>query len=270
MRQKIQSAVLEVKKKEEPTLAEFTSDRARSVSLHYHPADRSMGTFILQALPKAGLQLAQQEAADVHIVIVSNRTSIQDLTQLSEALPRHVIYALITPILTQSPELKPFLEKQWVDLRQANPETVRALVTHIANPTAENQFAMHITPVGFSEHRIPAIVQYSYFIVQLVTGFLTATGVWSLYHGEGGLFLTLFGIALFYYADLLLMRRAGLPSFLHTLSGRFLLWFASPGLTSPDPIGLGSDAKQRRYRWISFMAMVVVFLLQFAYDASRK
>jgi hypothetical protein len=224
-------------------------------TLHAHAADKAIVRLIDSVFKKAGHQDVESEA-DTHLILVTNRTSKQWLLNLDQTLPGKIIYILGTPI-TNCPELEPAFERQWVDFRKGDLETIQALAGHLTNvgllPT---RYAIQVSPGRFHEHALPGPVSTAQVILMVGLAFPVTWGMMSF--TPVGWLAALACIALFFYFDLLLTRKAYLPRLLRW--GSRFAWYADRAPAIPDPVGMDEKSKARRNRWIGF-ALVIVGLI---------
>jgi hypothetical protein len=229
-----------------------------SFAIHSHPADRALGERVASVFEKEGCQPVPEKRANTHLIIMTNRTSKQWLVERNNSLSGKVIYILGTNIDT-SPELQPVLQKQVVDFRMGRLKTIRALASRLANESSEQvSYAMQVSPKGFSSfYSVPPVVWLLWWVFGIAAGILILLGGKNL--NLGGVLLASLGVALWLCFDLLMMRKFPLPMSIHKLTGNRLAWFASPGHSAKDPVGMDKKFRMRLARW-GFLLLVVFML----------
>ena len=258
MREAIQGKLV-ADQEEAGGLEDFSPDSTGvSFAVHHHPADKALGERVASAFEKEGCKPAAENRANTHLVIVTNRTSKQWLLERNNSLSGRVIYILSTNIDT-SPELQPILQKQMVDFRMGRLKTIQALASRLANEREEQvSYGMQISPTGFSHfYSMPFIVWFVWWGFALAAGILILWGLKNM--SQGGASAAVLGLAVWLCFDLLMMRMFSLPAFFHKLTGNRFAWFASPGHSAKDPVGMDKKSRMRLLRW-AFLPLVVFML----------
>lgn len=227
-------------------------------ALHCHPADRALGERVKSVFQKEGCQPVDENRANTHLIILTNRTSKQWLLERNNTLSGRAIYILATNIDT-SPELQPILQKQVVDFRMGRVKTIQAMAARLANESGEQaSYGMQVSPKGFSNfYSLPLAVWVVWWAFALSASILILWGLREM--SQGGLILAVLGIAVWLCFDLLMVRKLSLPEFFHKLTGNRLAWFASPAPVVKDPVGMDKKSRMRLMRW-AFLPLVVFLL----------
>ena len=258
MRESIQGKL--VADQEETTDAEELPLDSMGVSfaVHYHPADKALAEQVASVFEKEGCKPAPEKRANTQLIIVTNRTSKQWLVERNNSLPGKIVNVLGTNIDT-SPELQPVLQKQVVDFRMGRLKTIQALASRLANEQDEQiSYGMQVAPKGFSHfYSVPFVVWLVWTVFALAAGILILWGWKNL--SQGGAIAAVLGVAVWLCFDLLMMRKISLPAFLHKMTGNRFAWFASPGHSVKDPVGMDKKSRMRLIRW-GQLALVVFTL----------
>lgn len=264
MRESIQGKLVADHKEAEDSQPETTGV---SFAIHSDPADKALAEQISSVFEKEGCKPAPENRANTHLVILTNRTSKQWLVERNDSLSGRVIYILGTNIDT-SPELQPILQKQVVDFRMGRLKTIQALASRLANEQSEQvEYGMQVAPKGFSHfYSLPFIVWLVWNVFVLAAGILILWGLNNL--SQGGSVAAVLGVALWLCFDLLMMRRISLPAFFHKLTGNRFAWFASPGPSVKDPVGMDKKSRMRLIRW--GYLLLVVFTLADTFQPSSE
>jgi hypothetical protein len=203
-------------------------------AVHCHPADRGSAAYIEAILRARGCLPAAAEKADVHLILVSNRTSKSWLLEQDASLPGRQIHILITNIHTP-PELQPVLSTQWVDFRNARRSIIQRLGDYLRSGSSVD-LAMQFSPTGFNNaFGFPRQVRLIFGVIILLF-IVTAIAVSEQYKTPNWVFIPA-SLPLLLYLYALIMRKISLPSFFAVVLKYNVAWFASPAPAAADPIG---------------------------------
>jgi hypothetical protein len=223
-----------------------------SFALHYHPADRAIAGFVEAILHFCNCTTITEAEAEVQLIIVSNRTSKQWLTQRNAVLRGRLIHILATNIHTP-PDLQPVLQTQWVDFRNGRKKVIHVLAEQLSHTGGANvDYGMQISPTTFDNVRgFPLQVRFilGAFVLLFILALIPISSALNL---ANWMFFPL-AIPFIFYLDALIMRKISLPSIFQKFLKYNVAWFASSAPKALDPIG-NNDRKYVTDR--SFLMLV--------------
>lgn len=205
-------------------------------AIHHHPADSHIAEFVGSALQSGGCQPAPDGRANIHLIIVSNRTSKEWLIERNAVLSGQIIHILATNINTP-PEIQPVLQTQWVDFRTGREKTLQALTAHLTrNDATDIIYGMQISPTGFdNKYAFPRSISIL-FAVFIVIDLLAFWGITRFLNLPDWAIMPL-SVPLILYLDALIMRKTSLPALFHKTLRDRVAWFAGPAPRAQDAIG---------------------------------
>jgi streptogramin lyase len=135
---------------------ENSSERVvKTCRLHYDPVDEPLVAEIRSVLGKnRRLRLGSDEQADIHIAILSNKTSQPWLNQLVRSLP-NLICMVATSIRLPSDETV-VRQTQWVDYRSHSLTQLETMISHITQAEATYRYPTYlVVPESLEQLVVP-------------------------------------------------------------------------------------------------------------------
>lgn len=209
-------------------------------ALHLHPADAHIAEAIGATLKRQGCRATDAAGAEVQLILVSNRTSIQWLLQKNAELQGRVINILVTNI-RELPELQSVFQRQWVDFRSGRAATIQSMAVELADVAdADDSYASQVSPTGFNNASgFPRSIQ-GYFRTSAVLVICVTLVVTRFGQSEGMQTLLALPLLIPYLLHVrgLITRSRPLGRGRPGLGqGASLVWFAAPAAKAADPIG---------------------------------
>jgi TIR domain-containing protein len=222
--------------KQSASKVEQSQRKPFSFALHYHPADRAVAGFVQAILQFRRCILTTEAEAAVQLIIVSNRTSKQWLSERNAALRGKIIHILATNINTP-PDLQPVLQTQWVDFRNGRKKVIQLLADQLSQDEGANiDYGMQISPTGFDNgHGFPLQVRFIFGVFVLLF-ILALIPIFEAFKLANWMFFPV-ALPFILYLDGLIMRKISLPSIFQKFLKYNVAWFASPAPKALDPIG---------------------------------
>jgi TIR domain len=254
VREKLEGAVVAGVEQQTPLEKGIEQQAAVTYAIHSHPADDHITELVDSILKSRGCTSVNEGEATIQLMIVSNRTSKQWLTERNAALSGQKIHILATNINTP-PEMQSLLQTQWIDFRNEREKILQVFAAHLANPNKSNvSYALEISPTGFdNNYGFPRFIRILLGLFVLIF-ILTFLPIAISFHLPNWVFVPL-PAPLVFYMDGLIMRRYSLPAVFHKLLGKRVAWFANSALRAQDAIG-NTDRKYITDR--SFLLLVDV------------
>lgn len=203
-------------------------------SIHHHAADLPLAKYVDSVIRSEKFQPVSQDKANIHLIIVTNRTSKRWLVEQNNSLSGRIVHILCTNIDVSSELLQPTFKTQWVDFRTGRDSILLMLrdqLTSMAN--ANITYGLQVSPIAFDRFVIPRVVIAIGTCVALAAYLLITLSFYT----QGSWIILLLGIVLVVYFTLLLLRKTSLPSFIYTMLRNRVAWFAASAESAEDAIG---------------------------------
>jgi len=221
-------------------------------AIHHHAADLPLAEYVGSAIRSETFRPAGQGVAQIHLIIVTNRTSRRWLLECNDTLSGKIVYILSTNI-NMPAELESTFKTQWVDFRTESKNILQTLRDQLTRQSGANvTYGLEVSPTAFDRFVIPRPVLILGGIIAFVGLRLINFG-WNFFT-QGGWMIVLFGIALIVFYTMLLLRKTPLPAFFHKIMGNRAAWFAAPAESAEDAIGNNTTLASLSIPFYSFFS----------------